>query len=257
MSNQKWLFIGTDERLNVCKNLMSGDGYDCRIVQTDHYSEELSNEIIHFQPNHIVFPILQMTGTIPVELLKNKPTLYTGVTSTEWLKSFQEAGLSIHSYLKEELYIWENAHITAEAFLKEFYMETDRTIRDSLFLIAGFGRVGKMVAEMLRGVGGRVMVVARAEAQLAEAKMLGYQIASIAEDLPLEGAYLVNTIPAKWLKIGNQQPRFIFDLASAPGCLAETENVEYYTLLPGLPGKHFPFDAANALRDALKRINRR
>lgn len=114
-----------------------------------------------------------------------------------------------------------------------------------------------MVAELIRGIGGQVIVVARSEAQLAEAKLLGYQIASIAEELPMEGNYLVNTIPAKWLEIGNQHPLFIFDLASAPGCLVETKNVEYYRLLPGLPGKHFPFDAASALKDALNRINRR
>lgn len=257
MSENKWLFIGTDRRLSVCHKLMSEDGYECRLVKTDDMTDELKNEIINFQPCHIVFPILQMTGTIPVDLLDYKPVLYTGVASAEWLKPYQEAGLLIHSYLNEELYIWENAHITAEAFLKEFYKESEATVGNNKFLLAGFGRVGKMVAEVLRGIGGEVTVVARSEFQLAEAKLLGFQVSSISNDLPLKGQYLVNTIPAKWLKIGKTRPDFIFDLASAPGCLAEPDYVEYYTLLPGLPGKHFPFDAAKALKDALNRINRR
>lgn len=236
---------------------MIEDGYDCRIVQTNGYSDELENELINFKPNHIVFPILEMAGIIPTERLQNNPTIYTGVASKEWLKPFQDAGLSIHSYLKEELYIWENAQITAEAFMKIFYQETGQTIANRAFFIAGFGRVGKRVAEVIDGIGGHVIIIARSEAQLAEAKTRGFRTVSMTNEIPIGGHYLVNTIPAKWLEIGENRPEFIFDLASAPGCLAEPGTFEYYTLLPGLPGKHFPVDAAKALKGALERINRR
>ena len=83
MNESKWLFIGTDRRLKVCSELMEDAGYRCRIVQTDVYSSELEQALIDFAPNHIVFPILEMTGTLPVNLLAKDAKLYTGVVSQE------------------------------------------------------------------------------------------------------------------------------------------------------------------------------
>ena len=68
---------------------------------------------------------------------------------------------------------------------------------------------------------------------------------------------LINTIPAKWLAATENPSLHIYDLASAPGCLKAQLSSEYYTVLLGLPGKHFPVDAAVALADALERMYRR
>lgn len=257
MTEKKWLFIGTDARLAACKLMMEAEGKVCRIVQIDDYSAELKSVLVEYRPDYIVFPILQMKSEIPVELLKHQPKLYTGVTTSEWLAPFENVGLVSESYLKEELFIWENAGLTAEAFIKEYYAHTNAIINGTAFYVAGFGRVGKMVAQMLRSLGGQVTVVARASEQLAEAKMLGFQVHPLGEPLDLTEIYLVNTIPVKWLEVGKARPRFIFDLASAPGCLVDQQNVEYYKLLPGLPGKHFPVDAARALKDVLNRMTQK
>lgn len=255
MTKEKWLFIGDDARLSVCKDFMCEEGRDCKIVRTDRWTEKLQQIILEFQPHHIVLPIRQLAGEIPLHLFKSKPTFYVGNGSKEWLRVLHDAHLTLHTYVQEELFVWENAHLTAEAFLKEFYKETARVVKNTSFHVAGFGRVGKMVARLLQEMGGDVKILARSPEQLAEAEMMGYKNASI--DLPAayKGSYLVNTIPARWLTIQRNRPLFIFDLASAPGCLVEPENIEYYTLLPGLPGKHFPIDAAIVLKDALNRMN--
>lgn len=257
MTDEKWLFIGTDARFEACQFMMQEAGKICRLVKTDVYSNELKNTLVEFQADYIVFPILQMKDSIPVEMLQHQPKLYTGVTTSEWLAPFEKVGLVSRSYLKEELFVWENARMTAEAFVKEFYDETNGVISGTSFYVAGFGRVGKMVAQTLQKIGGQVTVVARATDQLAEAKMLGFNIHPLDEPLDLAACFLVNTIPVKWLEIGQSSPRFIFDLASAPGCLVDQQSYEYYKLLPGLPGKHFPIDAASALKDALNRMNQR
>ncbi len=257
MNSEKWLFIGTDLRLSVCKEHMSNEGKTCKIVQTDTVTEELESVLLRFQPDHIVFSIGEIKGVVPVHLLANQPKLYVGNVSKEWLMPFQDAGLVIQHYLQEELFVWENAHITAEAFLREFYEKTHRIVRNTSFHIAGFGRVGKMTAQLVQAMGGKVTILARTEEQLAEAKMLGYKSCSIDSPLEITNCYVVNTIPAKWLKIEKTKPLFVFDLASAPGCLVDSENHEYYKLLPRLPGKHFPIDAALVLKEALDRMNLR
>lgn len=257
MNESKWLFIGTDRRLKVCSELMEDAGYRCRIVQTDVYSSELEQALIDFAPNHIVFPILEMTGTLPVNLLAKDAKLYTGVVSEAWLKPFLDADLTIHSYLREEIFIWENARLTAEAFLNIFYSQMGQIILNKDFQVAGYGRIGKMVADALHGLGGRVTIIARSEAQLGEAAARGFQTKRLNDTLNCAGSYFINTIPAKWLTIEKERPLFIFDLASAPGCLIDARVPEYYIILPGLPGKHFPLDAATALKGALERIYRR
>lgn len=236
---------------------MENAGYDCHIVLTDCYSAELKQALVNFKPNHIVFPILEMDGTLPVGLLAKDINLYTGVASDAWLKSFSDAGLTINSYLREEIFVWENARLTAEAFINVFYSQTGRTILNNDFQVAGYGRIGKMVADTLRSLGGNVTVIARSDAQLGEAAARGFRVARLKDTVNLANCYLVNTIPAKWLKVEKDLPFFIFDLASAPGCLIDARVPEYYTILPGLPGKHFPIDAATSLQGALERIYRR
>ena len=46
----------------------------------------------------------------------------------------------------------------------------------------------------------------------------------------------------------------IFDVASAPGCL-NIESDLNYRLLPALPGKYFPQDAADLLAQVIVRKN--
>lgn len=255
MMTDKWLFIGTDQRFSICKERFVKEGKQCRLVQTEVWNEALEKVLRDFKPNHIVFPINELKGHVPLSLLVHRPTLYVGSASKEWLVPFQNKQLTIHHYLQEELFIWQNAHITAEAFLKEFYKETERMVRGASFYIAGFGRVGKMVAQLVQSLGGEVTIVARQASQLAEAKMLGYDSCSIDEVSSYEGSYMVNTIPAKWLRAEKSKALFIFDLASMPGCLREAKYVEYYKILPRLPGKHFPIDAGLALKDAFHRLN--
>lgn len=257
MNNEKWLFIGTDKRLSVCCGLMEQKGYISRYINTNAYTDELESVLIEYKPDHIVFPILEMTGSIPLELIRKTTKLYTGVVSDEWKKPYADAHFSIDSYLQDEIFIWENARITAEAFISVFYNEFGQTIDRKQFYVAGYGRVGKMVADALSSLGGNVTVIARSDAQLGEAEMRGFSAEQFSNHLKMSEAFLVNTIPAQWFTKQFEIPDFIFDLASAPGCLRETSTNEYYRLLPGLPGKYFPVDAAISLSGALERIHRR
>ena len=50
----------------------------------------------------------------------------------------------------------------------------------------------------------------------------------------------------------NEQIRMpVYDLASYPGCLKDGVERDHYELLPALPGKFFPNDAANILYNSI------
>ncbi|MBE1553411.1 dipicolinate synthase [Sporosarcina limicola] len=257
MKEDKWLFIGTDNRLAICSEILTERGCSSHHIGTNYESEQLEKDIEEFAPHQIVFPILQMKGTPSPALLDKETRLFTGVASEEWLKPFKDVGLSIQSYLQEEQFIWQNARLTAEAFVHEYYARTKRSIAGSQFLVAGFGRVGKITADVLASLGGDVTILARSDVQIGEASVLGYKIERLTADFDLTEGNLINTIPAKWLSVTEQAGLHVFDLASAPGCLRAPLSSEYYTVLLGLPGKHFPVDAATALADALGRMSSR
>ncbi|KAA0966467.1 hypothetical protein FQ087_09630 [Sporosarcina sp. ANT_H38] len=257
MKDNNWLFIGTDSRLGTCSKIMFERGFATHHIGTNNYSDELGERIVEYSPKQIVFPILQMKDPIPPSLLEEGTELFTGVASEEWLRSYKGAGLSIHSYFKEEQFIWQNAKLTAEGFIHEYYARTKRCISGTHFSIAGFGKVGKATAHALASLGAIVTVVARADAQLGEACYHGYKTELLTDDWAMKDEILINTIPAKWLAATKNPSLHIYDLASAPGCLKAQLSSEYYTVLLGLPGKHFPVDAAVALADALERMYRR
>lgn len=253
----KWLFIGTDRRLFECSQIMKKWGNQTFHYDGDEYTDRLSSMIDEISPAHIVFPILELNGNIPIDKLSNEIKLYPGVASNQWLAPYIEAGVSIHPYLKEVEYVWENARLTAEGFLLEYYAATKRRISGEHFYITGFGKVAKMTAQVLSSLGGAITILARSPNQLGEAAAIGYNTIELKSGkLNLQGT-LINTIPAKWLEVSEGTDLRIFDLASAPGCLKANTPDEYYTIHLGLPGKHFPVDAANSLAEALLRMNSR
>ena len=252
----RWFFIGKDARMSLCSQIFNDRGLTSQHSPFEEGGLLLEQQIVAFKPTHIVFPILQMQGSIPTHLLKEGTRLFCGVSTEQWRSSYVEAGFQLECYLREERFIWRNAVLTAEAFIHEYFARTKSSISGTTFYVAGFGKVGKTAANVLRGLGAHVIVVARSDAQLGEAESLGYVTERLAPNFIAESGCLVNSIPAKWLLVEGELKFPVFDLASSPGCLLNPLSSEYYTILLGLPGKHFPVDAATALADALVRMYR-
>lgn len=254
-TEDNWLFIGTDQRLVECSRILKNLGYVTYHYNSNSYSKNLSAIIDEFSPAHIVLPILEMNEMIPAEEFRKGTTIYPGVISPVWLEKYEDAGIPIHPYMKEVEYVWENARLTAEGFLLEYFESTKQSVFGKQFFITGFGKVAKMTAEVLAALGASVTVMARSSEQLGEAAALGYSTKPFTPGEISTHGTLINTIPARWLTLDGKQDLRVFDLASAPGCLKDNAPDEYYTIHLGLPGKHFPADAANALAKALLRMN--
>ncbi|MBY0222010.1 NAD(P)-dependent oxidoreductase [Sporosarcina aquimarina] len=251
----KWLVVGKDQRLKMANDILLEQNYSSRYVAADAFNEELKQVLTEWQPDQIILPLLPMKDPIPPELLGPSMKVFTGQASQEWLNQLDEKKVRHANYLHYEPFIWQNARLTAEAFVQVFYEQTKRQIAGKHFYVAGFGRVGKAVAQVLRNLQATVTIAARSDEQLAEAAIAGYEPLRLTERTVFSNDYLVNTIPSQWLDPEKSGETRIFDLASAPGCLKPSYSSEYYTIHLKLPGIHFPVDAAAALVEAILRMD--
>lgn len=250
MNSEKWLIIGTDARLKLLAKKLSNPERTVFFKSKTSWDNELNQLAIEQEPDYIVLPIQPLKVEVPAVLGLQNATIFCGKTNEEWKEILEEH--TVHHYLEDEAFIWQNALLTAEAFVATFY-QTKQAISGKRFIITGFGRVAKTLGHLLRSIGAEVIIAVRSDVQLNEAKAFRYQASYLADVGEIEADYFVNTIPAKWLDAGiNEKIRIpIFDLASYPGCLQEGVERENYELLPALPGKFFPNDAANILYNSI------
>lgn len=133
------------------------------------------------------------------------------------------AGVELLDYFERPELACLNAVPTAEGCLALLMQMRERTIWESPFLVLGYGRIGRAVADRLAMLGGRVTVAVRSAEQRANARCAGHRSAALSQltqILPVFDA-VVNTIPA--LVLGRPQLKklpkdaVIIDLASRPG----------------------------------------
>ncbi|MFY3793346.1 dipicolinate synthase subunit A [Ureibacillus sp. MALMAid1270] len=250
MENEKWLIIGTDARLkSLAKKLSNGDRTVYYKSETT-WSEELNLTAFNFQPNHVVLPIHPLPIEVAVVLGLSNAKIFAGKLNEEWKEILKNH--DIHYYLQDESFIWKNAQLTAEGFIS-FFHNTKQAIYGKKFIITGFGRVSKLLAHVLKSIGGEVCIAVRAHVQLNEAKAFQYEAVYLDNVSKVKGDYFINTIPAKWIdeKFNSDIEMPIYDLASSPGCLQDNVERSNYELLPALPGKYFPQDAAHVLYESI------
>lgn len=163
---------------------------------------------------------------------------------------------------REELTVL-NAIATAEGAIQIAMEETETTIHGSNVLVLGFGRVGKILANMLSGIGAKVYCEARREEPLAWIKAYGYnpiELNNMNKDLN-KFDIIINTIPSIVLDDNNLQllkkDCLIIDLASSPGGVDKKVAKELGLKLIwalSLPGKVAPITSAEYIKDTLYNI---
>jgi len=163
---------------------------------------------------------------------------------------------------REEMAIL-NAIPTAEGAIQIAMEEMPITLHGSNSLVMGFGRIGKILAKMLHGLGANTFVSVRKYSDIAWIKSYGYKPILISETekyLPYMDV-VFNTIPAMVLdekrlsKLKNDC--LVIDLASSPGGVdfekAKALGLKVNWAL-SLPGKVAPVTAAKFIRDTIYNI---
>ncbi|HEY9061534.1 MAG TPA: dipicolinate synthase subunit DpsA [Pseudobacteroides sp.] len=156
-----------------------------------------------------------------------------------------------------------NAIPTAEGAIQIAMEEMPITLHDSMCVILGFGRIGKILAKMLAGLGANVYVEARKYSDIAWIKSYGYKpvlLKDLDNAIPQADA-IFNTIPSivldeNKLKLVNKDC-LIIDLASKPGGVdfdkAKESGVKAIWAL-SLPGKVAPITAAKFIKETIFNI---
>ncbi|MBR3697305.1 MAG: dipicolinate synthase subunit DpsA [Clostridia bacterium] len=203
---------------------------------------------------------------LPVEDFINKFTaknLVSGTIADEYKKELLEKNVNYIDLQKREEFTVLNTIATAEGTIQIVMEETQRTIHGSNVLIMGFGRIGKVLAKMLDGIGAKVFCEARKNEDIAWIKAYGYEpihLTNLNENL---GKFdvIINTIPFQVLDDERlklvKKDIVLIDVASNPGGIdrnvAKKMNLKLIWAL-SLPGKVAPLTSAEFIKETIYHI---
>lgn len=162
-------------------------------------------------------------------------------------------------YAQEEL-VTGNAFLTAEGAIGLAIREYEGTLGGSRCLVTGFGRIGKALCRMLKGMGAQVYCAARKASDRAAIRATGsypLDYGQLAQPFDL----IINTVPSLVLEeamLACQSPdALLMELASAPGGidLPAAERLGLRVLnAPSLPGRMSPKAAAELIKESIYHI---
>lgn len=153
--------------------------------------------------------------------------------------------------LQDAQYTAQNAAITAHCAIKRLFPLLPGTLQETHVLVIGWGRIGKCLAKLLRGLDAQVCVAVRKEADLAILRALGYTAISIESIKPEAYDVIFNTAPAMLLPKCSGTAIKI-ELSSVDGI--EANDV---ILARGLPGKDAPADSGKLIARTVARLLRK
>ena len=194
------------------------------------------------------------------DIIKNKPIFCTN--SRLLIKTGDYSDSQIFDYLDREELAVLNAVPTAEGAVEIAMRNYPRTINSSSCLVAGYGRIGKVLSRILAALGANVTVSARKLNDLTWIRLNGYNPINT-EDISISGRYdlIFNTIPSMIFdeetlaKVAKNS--LVIDLASAPGGVdfkaAQKLGINTIQAL-SLPGKVAPVTAGEIIKNTIYNI---
>lgn len=277
--------IGGDYRFVKLAGMLIEEGVEVLTYALDCSEEEFYNEIQDCnsideaigKSNIILGPIPLSSNGISInapfsdkkiecdtliEKLKNK-IFIAGNINDEIIEKASLNNVKVIDILKREELAVLNAISTAEGTLKIAIEETTTNVHGSNVLILGFGRIAKVLANMMNGIGANVSCAARRNEPLAWVRAYGYnpiKLENINEELK-KFDIIVNTIPHIILDDSNldlvKSGTLIIDLASNPGGVdrevVKEKNIKFIWAL-SIPGKIAPVTSAEFIKETLYNI---
>ena len=203
---------------------------------------------------------MELSRDLLIKQLRCDQIIFGGMTQP---LAQQVGGFEFLDYYEREDVQIMNAVPTAEGAIMRAMEETDYTLRGSKCLVVGYGRIGKVLAHRLHGMGADVTVAARKSSDLAWIEAYGYRAVHTKNIAELMGKFdlVFNTVPAPvldgaCLERVNSDCLFM-ELASQPGGIDVTAVKEHNLRMlveRGLPGIVAAKTSAAAIRDGIYRI---
>lgn len=190
--------------------------------------------------------------------------VFVGQTSTiihSIEKYVKTENFQVFDYYNEE-FIIRNAYLTAEGALSIAISNLKKTLGKCKCLVVGYGRIGKILSQLLKNLGSVVTVSARKKSDRVLAETYGYNVTNISnENDKLEYDIIFNTVPAQIFDKSMLgccvQDVIILDLASDPGGVDKKEasilGIKNIHAL-GIPGKFFPKESGEIVAKSIFQI---
>ena len=235
--------VSKDRRFAYAKELFDKQGYICNICDADAVD----------RPDAVALsPRQELTDNELIRLasrLREDTVIFTGQGNK--LQPFFSG--RVIDYSENEAFLLKNAYITALCGVKLTLDRLCCPLLGKKALVIGYGRIGKYLSSMLKGLGASVCVYARREESRADAYLNGMRILDELSENGVESLDLVyNTVPYRIVSRGasNAIPRdaIIMELASAPGGFEDDSGV---IKAPALPGRMMPEAAGKAIFDLI------
>lgn len=271
--------IGGDKRQLFLADSLRRDGYEVIMGGFDAVSElgdlepvDTGEAVIRSDIIILPIPSIRTDGTLNAPFNKKKiyfndiildimrsKTIFASMTE-RLLRFYPKLeGAKIIDYSRAESFAVLNAVPTAEGALACAMEKYEGTLWNSKIMIAGFGRIGKLLARLAASAGAAVTVCARSGSDKAFARALGYEVEDIRKLSELRGFDIIfNTVPFmifdEKLLEKTDDKTIIIDLASLPGGVdfeaARSLGIDAVRAL-SLPGKYAPKTAGEIIKSVI------
>ncbi len=234
MGEYRFYTAGSTPAFNCAVQILTESGYD-----------------FSGNPTHLLLPVpsLRPDGTVIgggdlTSLLADLPKNITVIGGN----LPELPGYRVWDLLKDPGYVAENAYITAHCAVRLAMDKLPIALRHCKVLVIGWGRIGKCLAALLKGLEADVTVAARKEADRAILHALGYGSLDT-DNLNCTGYRVIfNTAPATVLPKGPAGCLKI-DLASTIG-IGGSDVIH----ARGLPGKDAPEASGELIARTIMRM---
>lgn len=276
--------IGGDLRIVKLIEMLDKDGYKVYTYALENSEELLNLDSVEMCPtlDEAISKSKVIVGPVPLSSDRRRLSAPFGRNNVE-LEDFISAlkgkyliagnigikeqlernNVQYTDLLKREEFSVLNTIATAEGTIQIAMEETQRTLHASNVLVMGFGRIGKVLAKMLDGIGAKVYCEARKNEDISWIKAYGYNPIHLNDlDKNLEKFdIIINTIPFQLLAGERldliKKEAVIIDLASNPGGIdrksAREKGLKVIWAL-SLPAKVAPLTSAEFIKETLYHV---
>jgi len=205
----------------------------------------------------------RLTAAAVLSMMREKQIFIAGRIPQTLLDMAAARGIKVCDILEREEMAILNAIPTAEGAIQLAFERMKITLHGANALILGYGRIGKILAKMLQGIGARVYVAARKPQDAAALRSFGHiHVPYDALDRHLgQMDVIFNTVPHMILDRTNlkfvHRQSVLIDMASRPfGIDFEASKEEKLDVVwaPSLPGKVAPVTAARYMQETIYSI---
>lgn len=259
---KKITVIGGDKRLKIAEKQLTEKGFSVDTVGLyDNDSGNIADGDVLLLP----VPTTKDGETVFAPFAKRKIFLEEIADKADnrllLTCNYDFKGKNCVDYGKLDSYSLLNAIPTAEGAIKLAIENTSFTLWQSRVLVIGYGRVGKVLADRLKGLGAYVTVSARKPSDFALIKALGYnavETQTVSDSLS-DYDIVFNTVDVKVIDervFENCSVKLLIDLSSKGGFdLAAARDCGIHALTaPGLPGLCAPLTAGKILAETVTEI---